>query len=65
MINETLCANVNETLPITHDCVSYNHVTRQCVLWDLYIFDIYYSPPAPVNAKDLVLMQQIDRIHLV
>jgi len=64
MINETLCANVNETLPMTHDCVCYNHVTHQCALSDLYRFDIYYSPPVPVNVKDFVVMQQIDGIHL-
>lgn len=47
MIIETLCANVNETLPITHDCISYNHMTRQRALLDLYRFDIYYSPSVP------------------
>jgi len=38
-------------------------ITRQCRLLDLSRSGFYYTP-APVSAKDLDLMRQIDEIHL-
>ena len=39
-------------------------VTRQCDLLDLSKSGVY-STPAPLSAKDMDLMRQIDEIHLV
>ena len=38
-------------------------ITRQCALLDLCRSGVYYQA-APVRAKDLELMRQIDEIHL-
>jgi putative transposase len=38
-------------------------VTRQCDLLDLSRSGVYYTP-APLSAKDMELMRQIDEIHL-
>ena len=38
-------------------------VTRQCALLDLSRSGVYYTP-APLSAKDMSLMRQIDEIHL-
>ena len=38
-------------------------VTRQCALLDLGRSGVYYTP-APLRAKDMALMRQIDEIHL-
>jgi len=38
-------------------------ITRQCALLDLCRSGVYYQA-APVSAKDLELMRQIDEIHI-
>ena len=38
-------------------------VTRQCALLDLSRSGIYYHP-VPLSAKDMMLMRQIDEIHM-
>ena len=38
-------------------------VTRQCDLLDLNRSGLYYTP-APLSAKDMGLMRQIDEIHM-
>ena len=39
-------------------------VTRQCEILELSRSGIYYNP-APISARDMELMRQIDEIHLM